>query len=78
VRADEVAGPLLVLDADGDLLGDVPDDAALVVGSERAGVGPELRARADAVVRLPMREGVSSLNLATAAAAALYVWRLRV
>jgi TrmH family RNA methyltransferase len=78
VHADDVAGPLLVLDADGDRLADVPDDAVLVVGSERAGVGPELRARADAVVRLPMREGVSSLNLATAAAAALYVWRLRV
>jgi TrmH family RNA methyltransferase len=78
VRADEVTGPLLVLDADGEQLADVPDDAVLVVGSERAGVGPELRARADAVVGLPMREGVSSLNLATAAAAALYVWRLRV
>ena len=78
VRADEVTGPLLVLDADGDGLGRVPDDAVLVVGSERTGVGPDLRARADAVVRLPMREGVSSLNLATAAAAALYVWRLQV
>ena len=78
VRADEVTGPLLVLDAEGDLLADVPDDAVLVVGSERAGVGPDLRARADSVVRLPMRDGVSSLNLATAAAAALYVWRLQV
>jgi tRNA G18 (ribose-2'-O)-methylase SpoU len=35
-----------------------------------------MRARADAVVRLPMREGVSSLNLATAVAAVLYAWRL--
>ena len=77
VQATEVTGPLLVLDAEGDVLSEVPDDAVLVVGSERAGVGAELRARADAVVRLPMREGVSSLNLATAAAAALYVWRLR-
>ena len=72
----EVTGPLLVLDADGDVLSDVPGGAVLVVGSERAGVGAELRARADRVVRLPMREGVSSLNLATAAAAALYAWRL--
>ena len=77
-QPDDVIGPLLVLDADGDDLTAVPDDAVLVVGSERAGVGTELRDRADAVVRLPMRAGVSSLNLATAAAAALYVWRLRV
>jgi TrmH family RNA methyltransferase len=73
---EEVHGPLLVLDADGDPLGRVPDDAALVVGSERAGVSEALRARADAVVALPMRPGVSSLNLATAAAAVLYAWRL--
>jgi TrmH family RNA methyltransferase len=74
--ATELTGPLLVLDADGDDLTTVPDDAILVVGSERAGVGVELRNRADAVVRLPMRTGVSSLNLATAAAAVLYAWRL--
>ena len=75
--ADEVTGPLLVLDAGGERLGHVPDDAVLVVGSERSGTSPELRARADAVVALPMRTGVSSLNLATAASAALYAWRLQ-
>lgn len=74
---DEPGGPLLVLDADGEPLRDVPDDAVLVVGSERAGVGAALRERADAVVALPMQPGVSSLNLATAAAAVLYAWRLR-
>ncbi len=72
----DVTGPVLVLDADGDPLGRIPDDAVLVVGSERHGVGPAARARADAVVALPMREGVSSLNLATAVAAVLYAWRL--
>jgi len=77
VDVAEVTGPLLVLDADGDPLRDVPDDAVLVVGSERAGVGPQARQRADAVVALPMRSGVSSLNLATAASAVLYAWRLR-
>lgn len=75
--AGGVDGPLLVLDADGDPLGPVPDDAVLVVGSERHGVSEAVRSRADAVVALPMRAGVSSLNLATAAAAALYAWRLR-
>ena len=76
VHPDDVTGPLLVLDADGDLLGEIPDNAVLVVGSERAGVGPLLRSRADAVVALPMRAGVSSLNLATAVSAVLYRWRL--
>jgi RNA methyltransferase, TrmH family len=72
----DVTGPLIVLDADGGDLRTLPDDAVLVVGSERAGVGTTMRERADAVVRLPMQPGVSSLNLATAAAAALYFWRL--
>jgi tRNA G18 (ribose-2'-O)-methylase SpoU len=78
VEPEDVRGPLLLLDADGDDLRDValPDDAVLVVGSERTGVGPGLRARADAVLSLPMRPGVSSLNLATAVAAVLYRWRL--
>ncbi len=79
VAEADVEGPLLLLDADGEDLRDValPDDAVLVVGSERSGVGPGLRARADRVLSLPMRPGVSSLNLATAVAAVLYRWRLR-
>jgi TrmH family RNA methyltransferase len=72
----EVEGPVWALDAGGDVLGAVPDDIALVVGSERAGVSPLLRERADRVVSLPMTPGVSSLNLATALSAALYAWRL--
>ena len=67
-----LSGPYAVLDADGDPEADVPPDAVLVVGTERDGVGAELRARADLVLALPMRPGVSSLNLATATAAALY------
>jgi TrmH family RNA methyltransferase len=73
----DVAGPVWVLDAEGDPLGAVPDGVALVVGSERHGVGPAWRERADSVVALPMQPGVSSLNLATALSAALYAWRLR-
>jgi TrmH family RNA methyltransferase len=73
---DEVVGPVVALDADGDPWSDLPDDAVLVVGSERAGLSAEVRARADRLVALPMTPGVSSLNLATAASAALYAWRL--
>ena len=53
----------------------LPADALLVVGSERDGVSAAWRERADAVLELPMRDGVSSLNLATAVAGALYAWR---
>jgi len=74
VSPAEVTGPLVLLDADGDPRARLPADAVLVVGSERAGVGAELRDRADLLLALPMRPGVSSLNLATATAAALYRW----
>jgi TrmH family RNA methyltransferase len=72
VEPAAVVGPLVVLDAGGDPSAALPDDAVLVVGSERSGVGSELRERADGVLALPMRPGVSSLNLATAVAAVLY------
>ena len=67
-----MAGPFAVLDAGGDPDAELPPDAVLVVGAERDGVGATLRERADVVLALPMRAGVSSLNLATATAAALY------
>lgn len=72
----DLAGPLVALDADGEPWAGLPDEVVLVVGSERAGISPEVRVRADRVVALPMRPGVSSLNLATAVSAALYAWRL--
>jgi RNA methyltransferase, TrmH family len=70
--------PLLALDPEGEELRPelVPARALLAFGSERAGVSDELLARADARLRLPMRKGVSSLNLATAVAATLYALRL--
>ncbi|WP_037916257.1 TrmH family RNA methyltransferase [Actinacidiphila yeochonensis] len=69
-------GPLLVLDPEGEDLRrtELPDDALLVFGSERHGVDPDLRAKADALVSLPMRERVSSYNLATSVGMALYHW----
>lgn len=70
--ADDVVGPLVVLDAAGDPTAGVPHGAVVVVGSERDGVGAHVVARADVVLALPMRPGVSSLNLATAVAAVLY------
>jgi tRNA G18 (ribose-2'-O)-methylase SpoU len=64
------------LDAEGEDLRGVrlPDDAVLAFGSERSGLTPELRARADRLLSLPMRPQVSSYNLATSVAMALYHW----
>ena len=70
--AAALRGPYAVLDPEGDPHAVLPAGAVLVVGTERDGVGPTLRARADLLLALPMRKGVSSLNLATAVAAALY------
>ena len=69
-------GPLVALDPEGDPLDSVPPGAILAFGSERRGLSKELLERADARVALPMRPGVSSLNLATAVAATLYALRL--
>jgi TrmH family RNA methyltransferase len=72
--------PLVAVDPEGDVLrvADLPARAILAFGSERHGLSDALLARADARVRIPMREGVSSLNLATSVSAVLFAWRLAV
>ncbi|MER5517560.1 TrmH family RNA methyltransferase [Streptomyces sp. NPDC002763] len=69
-------GPLFALDPEGeDIRGlKLPDDAILAFGSERTGLSADLRARADHLLRLPMRPQVSSYNLATSVAMTLYHW----
>lgn len=66
--------PLVAFDAGGVALGEVevPADAILAFGTERRGITDRTLDRADLVVRIPMRERVSSLNLATAVAVAVY------
>jgi TrmH family RNA methyltransferase len=70
--------PLLALDPDGEELrpGMLPPRAVLAFGTERHGISSELLDRADARVAIPMREGVSSLNLATSVAVVLFAARL--
>jgi RNA methyltransferase, TrmH family len=70
--------PLLAVDPDGDPLdpSELPSRALLAFGTERHGLSRALTARADARVSIPMRPGVSSLNLATSVAAVLFAWRL--
>ena len=67
--------PLVALDPEGEPLGTLPADALLAFGSERHGLSPALSARAERRVAIPMRAGVSSLNLATAVAVVLYTAR---
>lgn len=71
--------PLVALDPTGERLGTqpLPDASILAFGTERDGLSHELLARADRRIAIPMRPGVSSLNLATAVAVTLYAWRLR-
>lgn len=70
--------PLLAVDPEGEELGTerLPGRPVLVFGTERHGISDGLLGRADSRVAIPMRAGVSSLNLATSVAIALYCQRL--
>jgi tRNA G18 (ribose-2'-O)-methylase SpoU len=50
----------------------VPERVALVLGSEGDGLTPAALAAADVHVQIPMRHGIDSLNVAAAAAVAMY------
>lgn len=78
---DELAGgerPLVALDPDGEplSLNALPARALLAFGTERYGLSAPLQSRATVRLSIPMREGVSSLNLATSVAAVLFAARL--
>ncbi|MGP4109612.1 TrmH family RNA methyltransferase [Streptomyces sp. 4N509B] len=68
--------PLYALDPEGEDLREVtlPHRSLLAFGSERAGLSPEVRARATRLLSLPMRQDVSSYNLATSVAMTLFHW----
>lgn len=70
--------PLLAIDPEGEELapGLVPPRAVLAFGTERHGLSGGVLARAEARVAIPMREGVSSLNLATSVAIVLFAMKL--
>jgi TrmH family RNA methyltransferase len=70
--------PLLAIDPEGEELAPerLPSRAVLAFGTERHGLSGEVFERADARVSIPMRAGVSSLNLATSVAIALFVMRM--
>jgi TrmH family RNA methyltransferase len=59
-------------DASYESIGEYERPLVLLMGSEREGLTPEQAAVCDALVRLPMRGQVSSLNLAVATGVMLY------
>jgi TrmH family RNA methyltransferase len=75
-RTTEIPDGVLAFDAAGDDLREVPipDDAVLAFGSERHGLSAGVRARAARLVAIPIRDRVSSYNLASSVAVALYAW----
>ena len=70
--------PLVAIDPEGERLGESLLDprSILAFGTERYGLSDALLERADARLAIPMREGVSSLNLATTVSAVLFSQRL--
>jgi RNA methyltransferase, TrmH family len=70
--------PLLAIDPEGEELAPekLPARAVLAFGTERHGLSNDVFERADARVAIPMREGVSSLNLATSVAIVLFAMKL--
>jgi RNA methyltransferase, TrmH family len=73
-RVDDVPGPVVAFDPEGEDLraAAIPRDAVLAFGSERHGLSAAVRERAERLVAIPMRDQVSSYNLATSVAVALY------
>jgi TrmH family RNA methyltransferase len=69
--------PLVAIDPGGEEMqaAELPPRAILAFGTERYGLSESLLERADMRFGIPMREGVSSLNLATAVAAVLFAQR---
>ncbi|HEY5815405.1 MAG TPA: TrmH family RNA methyltransferase [Solirubrobacterales bacterium] len=70
--------PLIAIDPEGGDLrpAELPPRAIFAFGTERYGLSDALLERAAARLGIPMRAGVSSLNLATAVAAVLFAQRL--
>jgi TrmH family RNA methyltransferase len=72
--------PIVAVDTDGEPFqsSKLDVDSILAVGGERYGLSPTLKEMAEQTISIPMRPGVSSLNLSTAVSALLFSWRASV
>jgi RNA methyltransferase, TrmH family len=70
--------PLIAVDPNGEpfVPRSMPARGVLAFGTERYGLSEDILAQAQHRVAIPMRPGISSLNLATSVAAILFAWRL--
>ena len=66
--------PIIALDPEGSLITeyDLPENAIFAFGTEREGLSRNLADLADVALGLPMRHGVSSINLAATVGIVLY------
>ena len=66
--------PIIALDPEGSLITeyDLPENAIFAFGTEREGLSSNLADLADVALGLPMRHGVSSINLAATVGIVLY------
>lgn len=72
--ASSLRRPLIAMDPTGENIqsAETPQNAIYIFGTERHGITQETLNSADQKIRLPMKKGVSSINLATSVAATLY------
>ena len=65
---------IFAFDADGEdvFATEIPDNVILAFGTERSGLSKKIKENSEKIVSIPMQEGVSSLNLATAVAIGVY------
>ena len=77
-RPSSARRELIAVDPGGEVLGPagVQGGPMLAFGTERAGLSAGLLSRAHRRLRIPMRDGVSSINLAASVAVVLYAWRV--
>tara|TARA_Y100000815_G_C13020691_1_gene379199 strand:- start:145 stop:567 length:423 start_codon:yes stop_codon:yes gene_type:complete len=71
---------MIAIDPQGQPLGlntALPSNSIIAFGAERVGLSENILKKADYHISIPMKPGVSSLNLATAVSVILYAWRLR-
>ena len=71
---------MIAIDPQGQPLGlntALPSNSIIAFGAERVGLSETILKGADYHISIPMKPGVSSLNLATAVSVILYSWRLR-
>jgi TrmH family RNA methyltransferase len=76
--ARDFRGRLIAADSHGErslFEADLAGAIGFVVGAEGSGVSPEMLELAAERVRIPMAEGIESLNVAAAATLVFYEWR---